>query len=116
VDDEWLSAASWGRLLELEGHEIRTAHDGLEAVEVAEAFQPDVILLDIGLPKLNGYEVAQRIRHQPWGQAMVLIALTRWGQAPDRERSTAAGFDHHLVKPVDPAELMHLLAALPSHG
>jgi signal transduction histidine kinase/ActR/RegA family two-component response regulator len=116
VDDEWLSAASWGRLLELEGHEIRTAHDGLEAVEVAEAFQPDVMLLDIGLPKLNGYEVARRIRYQAWGQAIVLIALTGWGQAADRERSTAAGFDHHLVKPVDPAELMHLLAVLSSRG
>jgi CheY-like chemotaxis protein len=116
VDDEWLSAASWGKLLQVEGHEIRTAHDGLEAVEEAEAFRPDVILLDIGLPKLNGYEVAQQVRQQLWGQGVVLIALTGWGQAADRERSTAAGFDHHLVKPVDPAELMHLLAALPSPG
>ena len=62
------------------------------------------------LPKLNGYEAAQQIRHQPWGQAMVLIALTGWGQETDRQRSQEAGFDHHLVKPVDPAELLHLLA------
>jgi signal transduction histidine kinase len=116
VDDEMLSAASWDSLLRREGHEIRTAHDGLEAVEVAEAFRPGVVLLDIGLPKLNGYDVAQQIRQQPWGQAMVLIALTGWGQETDRQRSQEAGFDHHLVKPADPTELLHLLAALPSPG
>jgi signal transduction histidine kinase len=113
VDDERLSAASLEMLLRLEGHEIRTAHDGLEAVGVADAFRPDVVLLDIGLPKLNGYEVAQRIRHQPWGQGMVLIALTGWGQEADRHRSQEAGFAHHLVKPVDPSALLHLLASLP---
>jgi CheY-like chemotaxis protein len=113
VDDERLSAASWGRLLRIAGHEIRTAHDGLEAVEVVDEFRPDVVLLDIGLPKMNGYEVAHRIRHQPWGQGMVLIALTGWGQDTDRHRSQAAGFDHHLVKPVDPSVLLHLLASLP---
>jgi signal transduction histidine kinase len=113
VDDERLSAASWGKLLQNAGHEIRTAHDGFEAVEVSEEFRPDVVLLDIGLPKLDGYEVAQRIRHQPWGQGMVLIALTGWGEETDRQRSTAAGFDHHLVKPVDPSTLLHLLASLP---
>ena len=79
---------------------------------VADAFRPDVVLLDIGLPKLNGYEVAHRIRQQPWGQGMVLIALTGWGQETDRQRSQAAGFDHHLVKPVDPSALVHLLASL----
>jgi len=78
-----------------------------------DEFRPDVVLLDIGLPKMNGYEVAHRIRHQPWGQGMVLIALTGWGQETDRHRSQAAGFDHHLVKPVDPAALLQLLASLP---
>jgi CheY-like chemotaxis protein len=71
-----------------------------------------VVLLDIGLPKLSGYEVAQRIRHQPWAQALVLIAVTGWGQETDRQRSQEAGFDHHLVKPVDLAALEHLLASL----
>jgi CheY-like chemotaxis protein len=113
VDDERLSAVSWGKLLRTAGHEIRTAHDGFEALGVADAFRPDVVLLDIGLPKMNGYEVAQRIRQQPWGQGMVLIALTGWSQETDRHRSTAAGFDHHLVKPVDPSALLHLLALLP---
>jgi signal transduction histidine kinase len=113
VDDERLSAASWGKLLRTAGHEIRTAHDGFEALGVADAFRPDVVLLDIGLPRMNGYEVAQGIRQQPWGQRMVLIALTGWGQETDRHHSTAAGFDHHLVKPVDPSALLHLLASLP---
>jgi CheY-like chemotaxis protein/two-component sensor histidine kinase len=114
VDDERLSAVGLGKLLQRKGHAIRTAHDGLDAVAVAETFRPDVVLLDIGLPKLDGYEVAYRIRQQPWGQVMVLIALTGWGQESDRQRSQAAGFDHHLVKPVDPAELVCLLASLPA--
>ena len=97
-------------LLRLMGNEVRTAHDGLEAVEVAETFRPDVVLLDIGLPELNGYEVARRIREQPWGRDVVLVALTGWGQEEDRRRSQEAGFDHHLVKPVDLAALEKLLA------
>lgn len=113
VDDERLSVISWGMLLRTAGHEIRTAHDGFEALGVADTFRPDVVLLDIGLPKMTGYEVAQRIRQQPWGQRMVLIALTGWGQETDRHRSTAAGFDHHLVKPMNPSALLHLLASLP---
>jgi signal transduction histidine kinase/ActR/RegA family two-component response regulator len=116
VDDERLSAIGLQKLLVRQGHAIRTAHDGLEALEVADAFRPEVMLLDIGLPRLDGYEVAQHIRQQPWGQGMVLIALTGWGQASDRQRSQAAGFDHHLVKPVDSAVLRQLLAALPAPG
>jgi signal transduction histidine kinase len=112
VDDERISAASLGMLLQIEGYEIRTAYDGLEAVGVADEFRPDVVLLDIGLPKMNGYEVAHRIRQQPWGRMTVLIALTGWGQETDQQRSTEMGFDHHLVKPVDPPDLVHLLASL----
>jgi signal transduction histidine kinase len=113
VDDERLSAASLGKLLEIAGHEIRTAHDGLEALGMADEFRPDVVLLDIGLPKLNGHEVARRIRRQPWGQGTALIALTGWGQETDRHLSKEAGFDHHLVKPVNSSALLQLLASLP---
>jgi len=112
VDDIRDNADSLALLLRLMGHEIATAYDGLEAVEAAGTFRPDVILLDIGLPKMDGNEAARRIRAQPWGKAMVLIALTGWGQEEDRLRSAAAGFDHHLVKPVDPVGLKQLLAEL----
>ena len=93
-------------LLKLTGNETHTAYDGLEAVEAAAAFKPDVVLLDIGLPKLNGYEACRRIREQPWGKSMVLVALTGWGQEEDRQKSREAGFDDHLVKPVDHAALI----------
>ncbi len=103
-------------LLKLDGHETQTAHDGLEAIEAAERLRPDVVLLDIGLPKLNGYEVCRRIRQQPWGKDLVLVALTGWGQEEDRQRSTEAGFDTHLVKPVDHEALAELLASLSTSG
>jgi PAS domain S-box-containing protein len=112
VDDNRDSAATLGMLLRVMGNEVRTAHDGLEAVGVADEFRPDVAVLDIGLPRLNGYDVAGRIRQQPWGRTMVLIAVTGWGQDSDREQSREAGFDHHLVKPVDPAAVMKLVASL----
>jgi CheY-like chemotaxis protein/two-component sensor histidine kinase len=114
VDDNRDSAISLGMMLSLMGNEIRTAHDGLEGLEAAEAFQPDVMVLDIGLPKLNGYEVCRRIRKQPWGKRMVVVALTGWGQEEDMRRSNEAGFNHHMVKPVDPAALEKLLAGLES--
>ena len=101
-------------VLELTGHETQTAYDGLEAVEAAATFRPDVVLCDIGLPKLNGYQAARQIREQPWGKTMVLVALTGWGQDEDRQKSREAGFDGHLVKPVDHAVLMKLLAGLPA--
>jgi len=113
VDDNRDSAHSLSLLLELLGNETRVAHDGLEALDVAAAYQPDVVLLDIGMPRLNGYDTARQLRAQPWGPAAVLIALTGWGQEHDRVRSRAAGFDHHLVKPVDPDNLRQLLASLP---
>ena len=109
VDDNKDSADSLGMLLRLKGNEIRTAYDGIEAVDVAETFHPELVLLDIGLPKLNGYEVARRIRQQPWGQDMILVALTGWGQDEDRRRSQEAGFNFHVVKPVELAALEKLL-------
>jgi CheY-like chemotaxis protein len=112
VDDNRDSAASLGMLLQLLGNDIRTAHDGLEALGMASDFRPEVVILDIGLPKMNGYDVAQRIRQQSWGKEIILIAMTGWGQEEDKRRSREAGFDHHLVKPLDPAVLMNLLALL----
>jgi PAS domain S-box-containing protein len=112
VDDDKDSADSLSMMLSITGMETRTAYDGLEAVEAAAAFNPDMVVLDIGLPKLNGYEAARRIREQPWGKDMVLVAVTGWGQDEDRRRSQEAGFNAHMVKPVDPATLQQLLAAL----
>lgn len=113
VDDNRDAADSLGMMLRALGNEIHTAYDGLEAVYMAEQFCPDVVLLDIGLPKMNGYDVARKIREQPSDKSTILIAVTGWGQEHDRLRSKAAGFDQHLVKPVNPAEIMHLLASMP---
>jgi signal transduction histidine kinase len=112
VDDNRDSAESLATLLELGGHQVHTAYDGLEAVGAAAKVRPDVILLDIGLPKLNGYEAARRIREQPGNDAIVLVALTGWGQEEDRERSRDAGFDRHMVKPVEYDALKKVLAEL----
>ena len=112
VDDNRDGAESLARVLELSGQHTRVAADGLSALREAEAFRPDVVLLDIGLPKLNGFEVARRIRQQPWGQSVILIAVTGWGQEEHRRESSDAGFDAHLVKPVDPIKLVHLLTSL----
>ena len=116
VDDNEDSTESLGLLLELSGHDVRAAHDGLEAVGVADQFRPHVALLDIGLPKMDGYEVARELRKQPWGDAVVLIAVTGWGQEEDRQRSIDAGFDLHLVKPVDPSTLLEMLASFERAG
>jgi PAS domain S-box-containing protein len=110
VDDNRDAADSLGMLLRMIGNEVHTAYDGLEAVGAAATFQPDVIVLDIGLPKLNGYEAARQIRAQPGGAGRVLIALTGWGQEEDRLRSREAGFDHHITKPVEFSILKKLLA------
>ena len=109
VDDNRDGAASLAMLLKVLGNETRTAHDGLQGVEMAESFKPDAIVLDIGLPQLNGYEVCRRIRAQPWGKQMLIVAATGWGQEEDRRRSKEAGFDHHFVKPVDAAQFVNLL-------
>jgi two-component system CheB/CheR fusion protein len=110
VDDNHDAAQSLALLLELTGHETQAAHDGLQALEMAEQFRPHVVLLDIGLPKISGHEVCRRIRDEAWGKPMKLIALTGWGQDEDRRQSTEAGFDHHMVKPLDLPVLEKLLA------
>jgi PAS domain S-box-containing protein len=110
VDDNVDAADSLAALLEMADHRTALAYDGESAVEMAEIFRPDVVLLDIGLPKLDGHETAQRIRERPWGRGVVLVAITGWGQEEDLHKSRDAGFDHHLVKPVDLAVLMNLLA------
>ena len=111
VDDNEDAADSMALLLELDGHEARIARDGLHAVEAAELWTPDVVLLDIGLPKLDGYEAARRIRAQRHGvNGVMLIAITGWGKEVDRQRSRDAGFDAHMTKPVDYVDLKKLLA------
>ncbi len=112
TDDNVDSAESLGQLLQLLGNDVTTAYDGSQAVEVAESLRPDVILLDIGMPKLNGFEACRRIRERPWGKDAILVAMTGWGQDEDKRRSQEAGFDHHLVKPVDPVALEKLLATV----
>jgi PAS domain S-box-containing protein len=112
VDDNRDAADTLALLLTTEGrHQVRVAYDGRTALAVAEAFRPDVVLLDLGLPDLPGHEVARRLRHERWGARMRLVALTGWGQDEDRRRSAEAGFDQHLTKPVDPAHLTAVLKA-----
>ena len=114
VDDSEDGAETLAMLLQFGGHETHKAHDGVEAIDLAERLRPDAVLLDIGLPGMNGYEVCSRIRKEPWGKEMVLVALTGWGQEEDRQRSKEAGFDAHMVKPVDFRVLLKLLASLPA--
>ena len=114
VDDNRDAAESLAMLLKMMGNNIHTAHDGEEAVTAAREFQPHVVLCDIGLPKLNGYEACRQMKPQAWDKKMILIAVTGWGQDNDRRKSQEAGFDHHMVKPVDPQALMKLLAELDS--
>lgn len=101
VDDNRDGADSLAMMLRLLGDEVRCAHDGIEAIELAEAFRPEVILMDIGMPKLNGLEATRQIKETEWGKEIMVLALTGWGQIDDRERSLLAGCDDHLVKPVD---------------
>ena len=113
VDDNRDSADSLALLLNLQGHETEAVYDGLSAVHTAERFAPDVVLLDRGLPILDGIEACRRIREKPWGRNMVIVALTGWGQEEDRRRSREAGFDEHLVKPVSNDALIKLLKQFP---
>jgi CheY-like chemotaxis protein len=112
VDDNHDSCYTLSLLLKLKAHEVRTAGDGLEAIAAAEEFRPDVILMDVGMPKLNGYEATRRIREQPYGKDITIVALTGWGQPSDVAQSIEAGCSAHLVKPVDFAELERLLATV----
>ena len=111
ADDNRDAADSLAYMLRIAGHDVRTAYDGQQAIDVAETFRPALALVDIGMPRLNGYETARRLRKTSFGDGLVLIALTGWGQPDDRSRSVAAGFNHHVVKPLDPSMLERLLAA-----
>jgi CheY-like chemotaxis protein len=113
ADDNADALESLATVLRLRGHEVFSASNGAIALETAGRHVPEVALLDIGMPLLDGYEVARRIRAQEWGKAMTLVALTGWGQDADRRRSREAGFDTHLVKPLDLDQLSRLLAQLP---
>jgi CheY-like chemotaxis protein len=101
ADDNRDAASSLATLLTLDGHDVRVAHDGAQAIAEAESFRPQIALLDIGMPKHNGYDVARAIRITPWGRSMVLVAVTGWGQSDDKRRAKEAGFDHHFTKPLD---------------
>lgn len=109
ADDNHDAAVSLSMLLQTMGHETRIAHDGLEAVEVAEGFKPEVVLLDISMPKLDGYEAARRLAQRPWAHSVLMVAVTGWGRDADRQRAREAGFHRHLLKPVNPEALAQLL-------
>ncbi|HTE39275.1 MAG TPA: ATP-binding protein, partial [Steroidobacteraceae bacterium] len=110
ADDNRDSASSLAMLLSMDGHEVKLAHDGDEAVAAFEDFQPEVVLLDIGMPKRTGYEVAEHIRRAQNGRTVTLVAITGWGQESDKHRAIEAGFNHHFTKPLDPAQLAALIA------
>jgi CheY-like chemotaxis protein len=114
VDDNKDSGDTMSLLLRVKGHEVCTARDGLEAIDRAADFHPEIILMDLGMPKLNGYDATRRIRETPNGKKMHIIALTGWGQASDIARSVEAGCNAHMVKPVDFLVLDNLLANLPA--
>jgi CheY-like chemotaxis protein len=110
VDDNMDAALSLAMLFEGEGHYVCTTRDGASALEIARTFRPEIVLLDIGLPRMDGYEVAKRLREQPETRDTFLIALTGYGQEEDRRRTAQAGFNAHLTKPADPVVLLQLLA------
>lgn len=110
IDDNQDAAQILGMVLEMSGHEVHLAYDGEQALAMARELLPEIALVDIGLPKLNGYGVAECIRAEPWGEKMVLIALTGWGHEDDKRRALAAGFNFHLTKPVDPDQVDALIA------
>jgi CheY-like chemotaxis protein len=110
ADDNADSADSLALLLRSTGHDVHTARDGVEAVAAAERLRPSIVLLDVGMPRMNGYDAARKIRAQPWGRNVLLIAQTGWSQDEDRRRSAEAGFDAHLTKPIDLALLQQLVA------
>jgi signal transduction histidine kinase/CheY-like chemotaxis protein len=113
AEDREESADGLRILLETMGHEVHVVHDGEAAVAAAERWQPDLVIMDLGMPRLNGFDAARQIRRQPWGQNLILVALTGWGQEEDQRRSREVGFDHHFTKPVDAAVLESLLSEPP---
>jgi CheY-like chemotaxis protein len=113
VDDHPDAGQSLAMLLDLAGNQSRVVFDGFAAITEAERFRPELVLLDIGMPRIDGYETCRRMREQPWSAGMRLIALTGYSQEQDRERARAAGFDGHLVKPVDPALLLRMVSEMP---
>lgn len=110
VDDNRDSAEMLALLVSMQGHDTDRAFDGMSAIDVAERFRPDVVLLDVGLPGMNGYEVARELRRRPHLGEPRIVAITGWGQVEDRERALAAGCDHHITKPADPVAIEQLLA------
>jgi len=110
VDDNRDAAILMGRLLRTLGNDVQVVHDGFSALEMAEQFRPEAILLDIGLPEMDGYDTARMMRDLPSCKNVLIIAVTGWGQDDDREKGRLAGFDHHVVKPADSETLMQLLA------
>src|SRR5262245_29823053 len=112
ADDDRDGALTLAMLLQLEGYEVRTVHGGQEALDSAREFRPDVVLLDIGMPKITGYEAARRLRQRYGDDCPVLIAVTGWKQASDKILASLAGFDEHVAKPYDPSELIGLLRKL----
>ncbi len=113
VDDNQDAATTLAMLLELQGHEVKVANSGRIALEIAKEFIPDAVFMDIGMPEMDGYELARRIRQQPGFEKVVLAALTGWGQQEDRRRTAEAGFDHHFVKPPEPIAIQNLISSLP---
>jgi CheY-like chemotaxis protein len=112
VDDNRDAASTLSMLLEMVGHEVRTAFDGIEALAEAATFFPNAVLLDLGMPRMDGYEACRRMRAQPWGENMAVIAVTGWGDESARRRTKEAGFDQHLVKPVEADVILSTLDAL----
>ncbi len=112
VDDNRDAAILMGRLLTTLGNNVQVVHDGFAALEAAQVFLPEAVLLDIGLPEMDGYEVARAMRELPGCEHITIIAVTGWGQESDRQRGRLAGFDHHVVKPADSKDLMQLLSGV----
>lgn len=111
ADDNIDALDSLAMLLEFAGHEVQKARDGAEAFESAREWHPDIMLLDLGMPKLTGYEVAQKVRAEEWGRPVKLVAISGWGQSEDQRRSRESGFDQHLVKPISFESLNGILCA-----
>jgi CheY-like chemotaxis protein len=112
VDDNHDAATSLSMLVSLLGHDVRTGFDGVQALDLAGEFHPDLVLLDLGMPRMDGYEACRKLREQPWGAEAVVVAVTGWGRDDDRRKTQLAGFDQHLVKPVAPDAIVNILSRL----